>query len=567
MYSSFKSFNDKWIAGNSIGQRLLIEEFLFLDKANKDIGNEFYIDIAKLIPIADEKNKDINLYEAISVLIENSGLDMRPLPAYVNFYGTNYNGKSKTTATRKTASDLFGTFLDVNYQDASPKIVLQYVGENSKHPSNGSEDNKFEDDSFDCSMVNNNPLLITTSQAFSLGDLTKSNKVVSFEVSFGDQNQGLFKGLTLDQSTLRNTSASAYVLEHLARSETGANAANVDISLYDYYKTAAYSCEVKMLGNVMIQPTMFFYLKNVPMFKGSYWITEVSHDVRNNSVLTTFKGARMPIGSLPDPKDSFSASYKTLFDKLTNQAISYLKLKPTTGTDQVILDSKLGPVLTDPGKFQSWEKPEMLVGSNAGKTAFGVPFNGGGVSTNGKFVQHIQYKNTTSITNATIPTTNWLRANVILMDDKNYAGKTMDIISTFAQDSFTITWEQLKPAEKTLYFWALNYEFFDNQTVVSPDTYYPSPSRGGIDVTFYNPNPDVKANPVYFKTAFRYKTENNVKSPTFVEGPVTRYVPEGYGIAMSERLMKDLKLKTGDYVYFDVDNNQIISGIQNLTYK
>lgn len=569
LYSNFKSFNDKWVAGNSLGQRLLIEEFLFLDKANKDIGDEFYIDIAKLIPIADENNKDINLYEAISTLIQNSGLDMRPLPAYVNFYGTNYNNKSKTTATRKTATDLFGTFLDVNYQDASPKIVIQYVGENSKHLSNGSDDNKFEDDSFNCSMVNNNPLLITTSQAFSLGDLTKSNKVVSFEVSFGDQNQGIFKSLILDQSTLRNTSASAYVLEHLARSETGTNAANVDISLYDYYKTAAYSCEVKMLGNVMIQPTMFFYLKNVPMFKGSYWITEVSHDIRNNSVMTTFKGARMPIGSLPDPKDSFAASYKTLFDKLTNQAVSYLALKATvkSGTSQVILDSKLGPVLTDPGKPQSWEKPEMLVRSNAGKTAYGVPFNGGGVGDNGKYVQHIEYKNTTFITEAKGPLTNWLRANVIMMDDKNYAGKTMDIISTFSQDSFTISWEQLSVAAKSSYFWALNYEFFDNHSVVSSDTYYPSPDRGGVKATFYNPNPDVKANPAYITTAFRHKIENNIKSLTFVQGPVTRYVPDGYGIAMSEKLMKDLKLKNGDYVYFDVDNNQIINGNQNLSLK
>ena len=34
LYQYFKSFNDKWIAGNSIGQRSLLEEFLFLDKAN-----------------------------------------------------------------------------------------------------------------------------------------------------------------------------------------------------------------------------------------------------------------------------------------------------------------------------------------------------------------------------------------------------------------------------------------------------------------------------------------------------------------------------------------------------
>jgi hypothetical protein len=42
LYNFFKSFNDKWSSGNSIGQRLLMEEFLFLDKANKDIGCLLY---------------------------------------------------------------------------------------------------------------------------------------------------------------------------------------------------------------------------------------------------------------------------------------------------------------------------------------------------------------------------------------------------------------------------------------------------------------------------------------------------------------------------------------------
>ena len=557
MYNNFKSFNDKWVAGNSLGQRSLIEEFLFLDRANKDIGDEFYIDIQKLIPICDERNKDINLYEAVSTLIQNSGLDMRPLPAYVNFYGTNYNNKSKTSATRKTATDLFGTFLDVNYQDASPKIVIQYVGDNSKYLANGSKDNKFNDDSFNCSMVNNNPLLITTSQALTLGDLTKSNKVVSFEVSFGDQNQGIFKSLQLDQSTLRNTAASAYVLENLARSESGANANNIDISLYDYYRTAAYSCEVKMLGNVMIQPTMFFYLKNVPMFKGSYWITEVSHDIKNNSVMTTFKGARVPIGALPNPKDSFAASYKTLFDKLTNQAIDYLKLKPVNpSTAEVILDNVLGPVVYDAGTLQKWENKNIFMNNNAGKTAYGVPFNGGGIGTHGKYVQHIKYNGT-----------NWLRANVIMMDDKNYAGRTMDIISLLSNDSFTITWEDLKKATNynLSYFFSLNYEFFDNTTAVSADSYYPLPSRGGIMGTFYNANPNLKLNKRAFITEYTYSTIDNKKTLQRITGPVSKFVPDGYGIALSPRLMSDLKLSNGDYVYFDVDNNQIINGTQNLS--
>jgi len=109
LYNYFKSFNDKWIAGNSIGQRGLLEEFLFLNKANVDIGDDVYIDIKKLIEIGDQRNsKKQNLYGTISNLIVRTGFDLRPLPAYVNFYGTNFNNKVKTTPSKSVASNIFG---------------------------------------------------------------------------------------------------------------------------------------------------------------------------------------------------------------------------------------------------------------------------------------------------------------------------------------------------------------------------------------------------------------------------------------------------------------------------
>jgi hypothetical protein len=39
-------------------------------------------------------------------------------------------------------------FLDVDYQDSSPKIILQLVGNTSKHPDIISKKYKFADDSF-----------------------------------------------------------------------------------------------------------------------------------------------------------------------------------------------------------------------------------------------------------------------------------------------------------------------------------------------------------------------------------------------------------------------------------
>jgi hypothetical protein len=232
---------------------------------------------------------------------------------------------------------------------------------------------KFADDSFNIANVNNNPLIITTPDVFNTGDLAKSNKVVAFEVSFGDQNQSIFKGVQLDQSSIRNTTESFVVLENLARSESGSGTYNVDIGLFDYYRQASYTCEVTCMGNVMIQPTMFFYLMNIPMFKGSYWITEVSHNIKGNNISTTFKGTRIPYASLPDPKDSFLSSYKTLFDKLTNTAIAKIKESDKTKTKtSITVSSPAGNFNTDPGSTVI--SGEEIIKTDAGITPFGIPF-------------------------------------------------------------------------------------------------------------------------------------------------------------------------------------------------
>ena len=72
-----------------------MEEFLFLDKANRDIGSQVFLDMSKLLRLNRPENKKINLYGAISLLFQDTGFDIRALPAYVNFYGTNFNNNSK----------------------------------------------------------------------------------------------------------------------------------------------------------------------------------------------------------------------------------------------------------------------------------------------------------------------------------------------------------------------------------------------------------------------------------------------------------------------------------------
>lgn len=516
LYNTFKSFNDKWTAGNSIGQRLLLEEFLFLDKANRDIGDKFYMNVDRILPLLHPNNMKQNLYGAISMLIQGTGLDMRALPAYVNFYGTNLKSKTKIAPSKNVAKNLFGTFLEVDYQESSPKIIIQLVGASSKRPDlSNSKEYKFADDSFYVGSVNNNPLVITSLESFAATDLSKSNKVVAFEVSFGDQNQGIFKGVQLDQSTLKNTSESFVVLENLGRSESGAGAHNVDVSLFDYYKQASYKCEVTCMGNVMIQPTMFFYLKNIPMFKGSYWITEVSHSIKSNVITTTFAGARIPYTSLPDPKDSFISSYRVLFDKMASKAQAVLKQNATTtpSTEDVIIYEGSSYSTDRAGKTV---QGEVITKSTptVGVTEFGIPYNG---YKNQKDVQKVDNNGT------------WLRAVVVKMGGEKYPidpDTTMGIADG-------IKWSKISGTNYKFYNTTFLSNIASSEKIRTAKTEFKNPKNG--KTLILNPS---------------YQLAETLGT-IVANGPVGNGPNiSGYGMGMSPSLMSELGLYDGDVVYF-----------------
>ena len=542
LYNHFKSFNDKWTAGNSIGQRGLLEEFLFIDKANKDIGNQAYISLDKLIALEDPKNDNIDLYSVIGMLIYGTGFDMRALPAYVNFYGTNFTNKSKVTSSKQVAKNIFGTFLEVDYQESSPKIVLQYTGPTSKHLelSDISEKYKFKNDSGNLFNGQGGPLSITIPDVFNTGDLSKSNKVVAFEVSIGDQNQGIFKGVKLDQTSIRNTSESFAVMEAMGRSESGAATTNVDIGLFDIYRQASYTCEVSCMGNVMIQPTMFFYLKNIPMFRGSYWITEVSHNIQGNKISTSFKGTRIPYASLPDPKDSFFSSYRVYFDKITNSAVAKVKQADSligSNKNEKSIQTDIGSVTVDNGG-KSVNGETLLY--KTGISSFGIPYNG---FEDEKYIQRV--------TNNGI----WLRAIVVEMGgtknplDDNIEMSLLNGVNLYGNNQLqtlkisgstgesSLKWGSVKTVSSSKLFYST--KFLSNKItpnrIISTTTVFKNPENGK-EVTV----PPINTSPM---------TINNITGPINV-GPS---VP-GYGVALSKKLMISLGLKDGDVVYFRDDD-------------
>ena len=297
LYNTLKTFNDKWIAGSDLKTVTLFEDFLFMDRANSDLGNSYTVDVEKVIKrIGLDTNQNQTLMSLISSILEDNYFIFMAMPSYINFYGIQETLKNeKPLKDSEIGNTLFGTYLEVDYTKSSPKFLCLYIGNPSEYPKPKENTfNRFGDDSFDL-RVPDNPLRVSDPK----GNYSLNNKVVGFAVDFGIRNQNIFKSLSLDMSEMKNTSESFQVFADMGSSVAGDKVGQQSQSLYSVYKSRSYSCGVTSMGNAMIQPTMYFILRHVPMFYGPYWITEVNHNISESGFDTDFKGTRIPKYALP----------------------------------------------------------------------------------------------------------------------------------------------------------------------------------------------------------------------------------------------------------------------------
>jgi len=294
-YNLLKGFNDKWVSGSDLKTRTLFEDFLFLDQTNSDIGDSFIVDVNQ-VKDRIEKNPKQNMMQIVSWILNDNYFQFFAMPAYINFYGIQKQiGENVPKQDITIGNDLFGTHLNVDYLESSAKFLCLYIGNPSEWPKSDKNTSvKYGDDGFDL-RITDNPLRVSDPNL----DISKSNKVVGFAVDFGIQNQNMFKDLDIDMSEKTNTAETFKIYADLGDSVSGDKVALQSDSMYSIYKSRSYTCGITSLGNVMIQPTMYFALRHVPLFYGPYLIMEVTHSVSETDFTTKFKGTRQRTYSLP----------------------------------------------------------------------------------------------------------------------------------------------------------------------------------------------------------------------------------------------------------------------------
>ena len=310
LYKTCKNINDKWLGGvtnidniifqcggskNSVDVGLrdkyrkgdnktrLIDSFRFVDRAFADIGDLFYLNP---VPINDYliNSPNTSIFDAVSQLLASNNFTFVPLPTFIN-----YNDPD-------TLKGMFNTYpkYDEAIKDGvcGPSFVAVYAGDSSKHLDFGDSEYPNDGIDFQCGGPTKGDIINVPSDLIGTSN-NYENDIAVFSVNYGQQNQNIFKDITLDQSEFSETDESLKISDDIAHKGTENNVSIGGQNIYNVYSVRSYKAEVEMLGNAMIQPMMHFQLNNIPMFHGGYLITRVKHSIKPNYMSTVFSGSRV----------------------------------------------------------------------------------------------------------------------------------------------------------------------------------------------------------------------------------------------------------------------------------
>jgi hypothetical protein len=439
-----KSLNDKWIAGGDFKTKTFFEDFLFLDKASRNIGDVLYLDIFELKRILNKEslNKDMSVYTFIASLLIFNKFVIMNLPAYVNFYNVqNADGleRRKPEGSLEFADKMWGTYLGVDYRDSGPKFVCFFTGKPSNY-ADLPESKNFLFNSDGIRIEKQGAANSLNEDLNGKKDYALSNRVVGFNVDIGVRNQNIFSQFTVSQDNGKGTTESVTTLYNMIQRAGGRETSTQNVSLYNYYLNRSYGCQIVGLGNALIQPTMYFNLRHVPMFNGPYLITDVQHVITPGSFQTTFSGVRQGIYDLPSIDNYLQSINQNLLTKLEEAIRSSSEQSNTTSTNSSVISSQIKQdsenAKATPNSCKTTDKY-----SQAGYTAITATESSISIFD---LITKIKKETTSTELRATIFTLCYLRSfKQLVFDSFNY---NYALIET--NDDYLVTLQQQSFAEK-----------------------------------------------------------------------------------------------------------------------
>lgn len=269
------------------------DNFVYIDSFYHNIGQKLIIDstavsnlVSKCMPdggMSGEGGKveydNHTVYEYLYEVASGCGGNLMALPV---MYGIKDNA-----ALGKLFKVL--PYDKKSLGNASMTYVFLYDYKASEQLDTGSEK---KDDGF---MMTEEDLLPS-----SLSD-NDGNLIPAFGVTYAKQSQAIFKNISFESDKPGITDKALTRTMSIAQaSSKGPRETNLyGQDIYGVYSSMQYNCSVEMMGNAQIMPMMYFQLNNIPFWKGTYMITNVSHEISPGDMKTTFKGIRINRNAIP----------------------------------------------------------------------------------------------------------------------------------------------------------------------------------------------------------------------------------------------------------------------------
>lgn len=419
----------------------LYQIFQVVDRGNNDIGSKSLVNLTFLYdnlysefltnPTTTLEQNNLNsvfnltsgsVYKLFDGLARTQGFLLQQIPNYLNLNSAISRIDSDDESVYEVVDDLFGVHTTtelfgtnlkskrgVNFGGlfGFPGYIFQLGTSETTLNTNDGVVQAIKNDtlnSFCLDIGYNDNREIVVKDESAPEDILKSN-ITCFTVDFGIKNQQMFNDIQLDTNEFNDTEESIRnwvdVLNNVQSTQQSTN-------LFPILEKRQYSATIGGMGNATIQPLTYFFLRNVPLFYGTYWITNVMHSITPNNMGTVFKGTRQPIAVKSDTRREILRQFKKSIENLRER-----------NTDaNVIITEEIPITVGDIFNINSTSLPygEVIQQYNTVDRYF----NFTGIEIIGYYVVSVTNSNTITPTNVGIITSLYNQSSALLSNTENH---------------------------------------------------------------------------------------------------------------------------------------------------
>ena len=305
IYYYLKNLWDKWLVVSNTNafdvKPFFFDNFIFTDSFYNNVYHRLAVNCESLLDTWTELADNGSLFHFLSRICTDSGCIFLPVPDYVGFNGETqkHDIEMMENLFRPMPYDKIPAPVDNN------KFIVMFT-----HSPSHIKDSQggFPTDSYDIWSHKLNDISETARELFKfqstnsrsfdrdMGQATREGyNVPSFGVSFAKQNNHIFRNLKISMDNPVVTEQSIRAQWNIAKKAANSEHTIMFIGqdTFNVFTNYSYSINLEMIGNAQICPLMYFQLMNVPMWRGTYMIYKVVHNMTPGNMITTVTAMKM----------------------------------------------------------------------------------------------------------------------------------------------------------------------------------------------------------------------------------------------------------------------------------